>query len=209
MKHTNKRILSFVLSALMLLSLLPAGILAGAVDAMNAENTVYVDQSKGSDSNNGTESNPVKTIEKAVALLEAGDKTADGYIYLVGDYTAVYDCTETSQNISLVPVHTRHIIITGDSDSKPTWTVKIHCSTLATYMDVTADNKMRQGMNGVRYLNNGPLTLDFIKMYSTVDETNAIIFPQDIEYTFKDTHANEKYKAFAGYKFVFKQGEPL
>ncbi len=200
MKHTNMRILSFVLSALMLLSLLPAGILAGAADAMNAENTIYVDQAKGSDANDGSKSNPVKTVVKAVELLEAGDVTADGYIYLVGDYTARYvgknlAGTAFGSVIDYLPVHTRHIIVTGDPSDKPTWTLQIAVPAGSGYPDRHAP--------GSAYLRtNGPLTLDAIAVYVTNDKTNLTVFPQDLEYSITGG-------TFAGKKFKLKAGEYL
>ncbi len=199
MKNTNKRILSFVLSALMLISLLPAGMMAGALDAMNATNTIYVDQAKGSDTNTGTESSPVKTIEKAVELLEAGDKTADGYIYLKSDYSQLYDGRGQRNFLDIMPTHTRNIIVTGNANKKPTWEMIIACSasTSAAYL------KERHLAASGYIRNNGPLTLDVVKVNVKTDPNNLTTIALKMEYEFPAGHE------FAGKKLAFKGGDYL
>ncbi len=204
MKHTNKRVLAFALSVLMLLSLLPAGLFALAEGAMNAGNTVYVDQASGSDeTGDGTEAKPVQTIEKAVALLDDGDKTADGYLYLVGDYTGNYTGKDTAgafgSIIDYLPAHTRHIIVTGDAANKPTWTMVLTVPSSAN--TGWADRHFA----GAAYMrNNGPVTLDAVTIYATNDKNNPTYVPtKDSTYTFP---AGSPYE---GKKFTLTANQPL
>ncbi len=137
----------------------PAGLFVFAEGAMNAGNTVYVDQTNGSDeTGDGTEAKPVQTIEKAVELLEAGDKTADGYVYLLDDYSAVYNGEKSGAEAltSVLPAHTRHIIITGNVGNKPTWELRFKPLIYKDFFTPTAN---RHGAASLYPLTNGPSPL--------------------------------------------------
>ena len=182
MKTNCTKSIAFLLSVLMLMALLPAGMLSVlALDPMSSGNTVYLDGTNGSDSNDGTNGKPVKTLAKAVALLEAGDKSTTGYVYFVKNYT--HNIVSADKETDFDPAHTRHIVYTSDPSNVKTMTVETgNLSPNANWAD------RHYGATVYVWYPN-PVTFDAIKMLFTNDKSIKLTFQsafEDKEVTLKD-----------------------
>ncbi len=100
----KKRWISFVVSIVLLVSMLPVQITGAA----EPETRYYVSQESGSDDGTGTEAAPFKSVQKAITKInEAGSDTS--YIIIKDNY----DLTAADFGA----VHTKNVVVEGDSNT--------------------------------------------------------------------------------------------
>ncbi len=176
MKKTPTRIVAFMLSVMMLAALLPAGMLAWSVSASGSSDFVYVDAINGVDTNTGlSASKAVKTLEKAVELLDDGSDDTMATIYLVGDYLhSISNIAGSSQVVFLN--NTRHLCITSaDSANR---------STLNVAMDAPLGAKKERYYAGAPgFIIQGDMTWDGLDVVLGPDKTVGLTFPVDYKVT--------------------------
>ena len=145
MKIRKKRVWSIILAFAMIIPTMPQM----AVKTQAAEAVCYVDGTNGSDANDGSESAPYQTINKAVDSLNWTSPEDDKTIYIKG----VYDWTDSS-----VSGHGGLVIIKGADDTAQ---LNISNTIRLTTGSLKIENiKMHYSDNGIYIVqNNNELTI--------------------------------------------------
>ena len=143
--YRKKKLLSLFLAMLLVIATMPQM----AVKTQAAEAVCYVDGTNGSDANDGSESAPYQTINKAVDSLNWTSPEDDKTIYIKG----VYDWTDSS-----VSGHGGLVIIKGADDTAQ---LNISNTIRLTTGSLKIENiKMHYSDNGIYIVqNNNELTI--------------------------------------------------
>ena len=189
----KKRAIAVILAMIMMLAVLPAGLLTVSATGID---TVYVNSTSGKDTNTGTSASPVKTLEKAISLLETGDVQTTGTVFFQTNYVHTIKNTTASAIVDFTSVHTRHIVFTSDPSSPKTFEVSLSCN----YSPAGYEKRFLGQTPYIIF--NGPETYDYINVRFRPDYDNLLYFDKDYTATVKLTEGGT-----ASYTFI--QGDPF
>ncbi|HCG36341.1 MAG TPA: hypothetical protein DER23_08365, partial [Clostridiales bacterium] len=157
----------------------------------------YVNSTSGNDSNTGMSASPVKTLEKAITLLETGDVQTTGTVFFQTDYVhKIVQINPASEpSMYFTSAHTRHIVFTSDP---------ANCKTFEVALSGTFAPSGSSRFYGVdiNLIFNGPETFDYINVRVRPDYDNLLYFVSDITATVPLTEGGEA-------SYTFKQGDPF
>ena len=125
----KRKIFSWMLILTLIIGLLP-GIEMHASETVNQTKTIYVDNEKGNDAYSGTESSPVKSLNRAIAMFAEGET---GNVCIMGNVFA-----DDANNDDAPLVISSNLTIVGAQGVVPTITVKAGGIILGA--DVTFEN---------------------------------------------------------------------